>query len=248
MLQVFRLLAIMRKNNFDKHTPPILIAVILLFSTIISQAQESPTDTLRKKQHEVFFGFKYEVTPGSSGTPFVIQYKTNWKKDWIIRLGINDVIFDNYKIRLDTAQSPKIDDSIVYVGNYRSTGFGINAGLEKRKILSNNMLLHVGMNLNFRTRFNKKRFNDNPTVDGFGYNEQWFLLDPGLALGLTYRLSNNVYFGFELIPYLTFGMRTFKTLNPNIPVNVRKSSNFHYDETLVPTEIIFQLSYRWDKK
>ena len=243
MLRVSLLLGIMRRNNFK-----FLVTVLLLFGTVISQAQELSIDTLKINQHEVFLGFKYEVTPGSSGTPFVIQYKTNWKKDWIIRLGINDLVFDNYQIRLDTGQGSKIGDTIVYVGNYRSTGFGINAGLEKRKMLSNNLLLHVGMNLNLRTRFNKKRFDDNPIVDDFGYNEQWFLLDPGLALGLTYRLSNNVYFGFELIPFVTFGMRTFKTLNPLVPTNLQKSSNFHYDENLVPTEIIFQLSYRWDKK
>jgi hypothetical protein len=157
-----------------------ILMLTIVTSAMIVSAQESP------KQKEVGLVF-------NSLNNFGITLKTGTEK----KLWRFTTLMANNSNREENADS--------LYQQQKSTGFELGIGKEFRQPITENIDLRYGADLAFSYSYSKSEEND-LSINGHDYFNESKIFRPGIAfvLGLNYNINDNLIFGVELLPRISY--------------------------------------------
>jgi hypothetical protein len=119
-------------------------------------------------------------------------------------------------------------------------GFGLNIGREYRTIANEKLELRIGADLSFR--YQKYKSED---LAGSGRIREDIYYYPGInmVLGLNYLISDNLLFGAEVLPSVSYVKGTREISYPNQPVDKDEEKGFTWGFT--NKWVLISIAYRF---
>jgi len=202
-----------------------LFPFVVLFILIMGQQTAAAQETQEKKAHELYlYGNLHDLALTG------IAYKSEIKSGTFFRLGATNLAISNFSST----------NSNSYPYDTFSLGGGIQAGLEKRVMLTQKLSAFYGVDLTTSVNFSNSEFNY-PEIP---YTARIMEFTPGFSFGsgLIFSIIKNFSLALNVEPAMLMRFSSSKRIYPTY-TDKSSSTTFHFHLDI--DDIKLSLVYRW---